>query len=213
MVGIAEHVGHIMTYRIFDPETRKILNRGNLRAADPSAINKRIELISGENLAPPLKSIVKSIQELDAEAADANQVDSIDDKVAATEQGTTAAPVFNPEDLIGRTFLLKEQENGERYRARIVEAITGFDDDLGRNPTRIKFKLSINGDQFEELMAYNEVMQHLEPDNDDTYWKFRRILSVQGPLKPKDKGYKGCAWNVLVKWENGEKTAEPLRVF
>ena len=77
---------------------------------------------------------------------------------------TTESPTFNPVNLIGRTFLLKPQENGERHRARIIDAIHGFNDDLGRNPIRIKFKLSINGDQFKDLMAYNKIMQHIESE-------------------------------------------------
>ena len=211
MVGIAEHVGHIMTYHIFDPTTQKILHCGNLRKADPTTANRQIELISGENLAPPLKSIIKSIHELDTRAAVAKQNNSNEHVANNTD---ACATTFNPADLIGRTFLLKPQENGERYRARILDAIHGFEDNLGRNPTRIKFKLSINGDKFEDLMAYNEVMHRIESENTSkTYWKFRRIVSAQGPLKPKDKEYKGCSWNVLVEWENGETTAEPLNVF
>jgi hypothetical protein len=33
------------------------------------------------------------------------------------------SPIFNPEDLIGRTFLMDEQEDGQKFRGRIVELI------------------------------------------------------------------------------------------
>ena len=29
-------------------------------------------------------------------------------------------PTFDPEDLIGRTFLLPPEENGERHRAKVT---------------------------------------------------------------------------------------------
>ena len=32
-------------------------------------------------------------------------------------------PIINPEDLVGRTFLLDQQEDGQKFRVRIVEAI------------------------------------------------------------------------------------------
>jgi len=120
-------------------------------------------------------------------------------------------PVFNPHDLVGRTFLMDPQENGERYRARILEAIQGFDDDLGRNPTRIKFKVSVNNDEFEELLAYNEVADYISRDDtSEVIWKFKRITGHQGPLRPGHPDYKGSSWNVMVEWETGETTYEPL---
>ena len=211
MVGIAEHVGHAMTYRIFDPATRKILNRGNLRAVDPSSVNKRLDLLSGEDLPPP-NAVIKSLKQLDT---DTNGGDSDQTEPSNTpHNNSNTTPVFNPTDLVGRTFLLKPQEDGQRHRARIVEAITDQDNRMGRNPTRIEFKLSINNDAYEEMMAYNDVLDHIQMDEEsEIVWKFRRITSHQGPLKPKDKDYKGCKWNVMVEWENGEITAEPLNVL
>ena len=98
-----------------------------------------------------------------------------------------------------------EQENGERHRARIVEAIEDQEDDLGRNPTRVKFKLSVNGKEWDDLVAYNQVIDYIcQQEQDPIYWKFRRIVSHQGPLKRGDPDYNGSKWNILVEWENGE---------
>ena len=41
-------------------------------------------------------------------------------------------------------------------------------------------------------------------------YKFCRITAHQGPLHSSDKDYKGSAFNVLVEWESGETTYEPL---
>ena len=43
-------------------------------------------------------------------------------------------------------------------------------------------------------------------------WKFKSITGHQGPLSRSDKNYKGCRYNVLVNWESGESTYEPLNI-
>jgi hypothetical protein len=49
------------------------------------------------------------------------------------------SPIFNPEDLIGRTFLMDEQEDGKKFRRRIVELIEDQESKVEDNPTRIQF--------------------------------------------------------------------------
>ena len=68
----------------------------------------------------------------------------------------------------------------------------------------------------DEILTYNEILDHIARDNEDiendteqTY-KFRCITAHQGPLHSSDKDYKGSAFNVLVEWESGETTYEPL---
>ena len=62
-------------------------------------------------------------------------------------------------------------------------------------------------------------MDHVEAaaneDNEisDDLFKFRALIGHQGPLKPTDPNWKGSKFNVLVEWETGEKTYEPLSVL
>src|SRR5687768_1440718 len=43
-VGIAEHVGHPMTYKILMDDTQKVISRSNIRSAlDPTAPNQRLD--------------------------------------------------------------------------------------------------------------------------------------------------------------------------
>ena len=35
----------------------------------------------------------------------------------------------------------------------------------------------------------------------------------RGPLSENDQDYKGCKWNILVEWETGEVTYEPLHLI
>ena len=48
-------------------------------------------------------------------------------------------------------------------------------------------------------------------DDNSGFWKFREIKGHVGPLNPSDENYKGSKWNVLVEWETGEITLEPLK--
>ena len=71
----------------------------------------------------------------------------------------------------------------------------------------------------EEIISYSQLVDHLEAavneDNEisDDLYKFRALIGHQGPLKAKDPNWKGCKYNVLVDWETGEKTYEPLSVL
>jgi hypothetical protein len=55
-------------------------------------------------------------------------------------------------------------------------------------------------------------MDYLDNDTrNERVWKFRRIVSHEAPLtKQKDKSYNGSAYNVMIEWDNGEITTEPL---
>ena len=43
--------------------------------------------------------------------------------------------------------------------------------------------------------------------------KFRDITAHQGPLTSRDPNYKGSKFNVLIEWEDGDTTYEPLDVI
>jgi hypothetical protein len=64
-------------------------------------------------------------------------------------------PIFDPEDLFGCTFLVDEQEDGQKFRERIVELIEDHESKVEDNPTRIKFRVSVHEDKAEEIITYN----------------------------------------------------------
>jgi hypothetical protein len=47
--------------------------------------------------------------------------------------------VINTEDLIGRSFLMDKQEDGQQYRGRIVQLVEYHESMVEDNPSRIKF--------------------------------------------------------------------------
>jgi hypothetical protein len=87
---------------------------------------------------------------------------------------------------------------------------------LEDNPTRIQFLISINDDESEEIITYNEILRYIEASDEsegDTVWKFKRITAHEGPLTQTHLSFKGSSYNVLIEWENGEITSEPLGII
>ena len=91
-------------------------------------------------------------------------------------------------------------------------------DDHGQPLEDIKFKLKINKDQAEEIMSYNQLMDYIQKGTDaeedpDSLFKYRDIVAHQGPLESTDPNHKGSKYNVMVEWESGEVTYEPLTLI
>ena len=123
-------------------------------------------------------------------------------------------PTIDPSHLIGRTYLTNPEEDGSRYRAKIVALIDEHENGLANHPDRVKFRCSVNDNDYEEIVAYNDIINHIEKDDlNSDEWKFKDIIGHQGPLSKGDKNYKGSRFNVLVSWETGESTYEPLHII
>ena len=192
-VGIAEHVGHAMTYKILTDDTKKVIYRSNVRSAlTKSDRNKCVDLLGGEEATPTIKS---SCDEDDSQRK--------------------PMPIFEPTDLVGRIFLMDPSDNGEQYRAKILEAIVEDKEQLAKHPDHIKFLCSVNDEMYEEVLSYNEILDYINKQEEEAgeqaiVWKFKRVAAHQGPLRKGDPGYNGSKYNVLIEWEDGEQTYEPL---
>ena len=68
-----------------------------------------------------------------------------------------------------------------------------------------------NDDQYPEILAYNDIIIHIDKDHDDPdVCKLKRITAHEGPILPNKNNHKGSSYNVMVEWETGEITTEPL---
>jgi hypothetical protein len=124
-------------------------------------------------------------------------------KLAAT---ISPSPVFNPQNLIGRSFLMDKQSDGQKPRATIVQLLEDHESSLEDNPTRIKLKVSLNKDQQEDIIKYNKMLKSITKDKEsDITWKCRWIVSHEVG--------QGSQYDLLIEWENGEITKEPLKVI
>ena len=120
------------------------------------------------------------------------------------------ASMLPPDEVVGRTFLMPPEEDGSRYRAKIVEKIQETRAECDKHPDMIRFKALVNND-YEEIVAYNDIVDYIEQDQTwDGVWTFREIQDHVGPLNKKDPRYRGSSYNVKVLWESGEVTWEPL---
>jgi hypothetical protein len=110
-------------------------------------------------------------------------------------------PTIEPADLIGRTFLKAPRKDGQRFRCKIVEAIIKNEGDLEKEPALIKFRCSVNNDEYKEIVTYNDIVNHIERQEGgldvDSKWKVKRISAHEAPLVATDKSHNGSAYNVF----------------
>jgi hypothetical protein len=81
--------------------------------------------------------------------------------------------IVDPQELLGCTFM-DTQEDGQRFRARIVECISDHESNIHRSDDHVKFPISVNEDEYEEISAYNELMDFIEnnQENEAIVWRF-----------------------------------------
>ena len=94
--------------------------------------------------------------------------------------------IINLDDLLGRTFLLPIDENGERKRATISEHVKDLCQQQVSREDQLRFKLKIVGDQLDDLISYNQLMEYLEDKTDtgpleDGFYRFKCIKDHKGP--------------------------------
>ncbi len=123
--------------------------------------------------------------------------------------------IVDPYEHVGCTFLMDHQDDGQHFRAHIVDLVKDHQSKLRKSDDHHKFCISFNDDQYEEVITYNELMDFIQKneENDAIIWRFQRIIGHQGPLLRSDPDYKGSKFNIMVEWENGETTTEILSVI
>ena len=69
---------------------------------------------------------------------------------------------YNPDDLIGRTFLLPKNEKGERLRAmtkrKVIETSKLLDNQHDSAIDKINFHLDVGQGRAEAIMSYVEIL-------------------------------------------------------
>jgi hypothetical protein len=148
-VGVSENVGHFMTYKILTDDTRQIIHRSNIRsAADPNTRNLCLDPLNEE---PP--EVIRSLCKASPSTGD----DTV---------------IVNPQELLGCTFLMDTQEDGQRFRACIVECISDHESNVCHSDDHVKIRISVNEDEYEETITYNELLDFIEKnqENDAIVW-------------------------------------------
>ena len=225
-VGFGEHCGDAMTHKILDLDTQKIIYRSAVRPKQSSTPNHRLAPHGGEvsTSSDPSEDKISSGSPLGAPEGSSPEHKAptvfIRSRDEENPSGSKPMPTFDPSDLIGRTFLLPPEENGERHRAKVTRKVVEIiDQEDGKRIENINFILDIGNGKVEELVSYNQLLEHLENAQDhdmgmdQELFKFRAIIGHQGPLLASDPDWKGSKYNVQVEWETGEITFEPLSII
>jgi hypothetical protein len=114
-------------YKVLTADTGHIIYRSLLCPMNTDDVNRRASMFAGE---PDIHN------DVDKYRNDFSQPCHMDDesKLAAT---ISPSPVFNPQDLIGRSFLMDKQSDEQKPRATIVQLLEDHESSLDENPTQI----------------------------------------------------------------------------
>ena len=90
---------------------------------------------------------------------------------------------YNPDDLIGRTFLLPQNEQGERLRATIkrkdIETTKLLDNQHDNAIDKINSHLDVGQRRAEVIMSYVQILDHLEQqEQQEDLYKLRPLTEV-----------------------------------
>jgi hypothetical protein len=147
-VGVSDNVGHFMTYKILTDDTRWTIHRSNIRlATDPNARNLHLDPLHDE---PP--EVIRSLRRA-SPASDHGENFSLHSMEPTDEHPYTESTpdpsecpstgndmvIVDPQELLGCTFLMDTQEDGQRFRAHIVECISDHESNVRRSDDHVKF--------------------------------------------------------------------------
>ena len=192
--GPSHKQGDFLTYFILLNDSEYVVTRSNVRnAKEPifPSCNQWTTPADGNTSVPVSQPVVTSIQ------------DYYDEPISL--------PKFSPDELLGMMVLRTLDE--EVLHVKVVHKIMDHDSE---NHQQTKFLLSLGDRQLEEIISYNEfcdlVMEKMDSKDNGhhDFIIYSGILDHQGPLKNHDPRYKGSTYNILINWEDGTQTWEPL---
>jgi hypothetical protein len=135
-LGISEHCGHALTYKVLTDDTGHVIYRFLLLPVTTGDANLRASMFVWE---PDTHNEILKPRD------DFSNIKNMDEyKLTDTP---LPSPVFNPQDLIGRSFLMDEQPDGQRAKGEIVQLIEYLESSLEENPTMVQFRVSVNNDK------------------------------------------------------------------
>ena len=115
-----------MTHKILDHDTQKIIYRSAVRPKKSSTPNHKLAPHGGEVSASsdPSEDKISSGSPLGSPEGSSSKHKTptvlLRSRDEENPSGSKPMLTFDPSDLIGRTFLLPPEENGERHRAKVT---------------------------------------------------------------------------------------------
>ena len=185
--GFGDGVGTNLTFKVWDEATQQLLYRSEVRQIEGDGdINVRCDPDHDHPDDPSIPQVVQ------------------------TQPGRTDSDphyVFDPADIIGRSFLLEPKEDGTRSRGEVTGYLEEYEGQIEREPERVKFKVQVGEEKFEEMVLYNEMCDLVEQSqNEDGTWNYKNILGH----REHQPGRGRKSHQVLIEWESGERSWEPI---
>jgi hypothetical protein len=69
------------------------------------------------------------------------------------------------------------EADGQRFRAKIVQAIDDYETNIEKD--RMKFLCSINDDEKEELLSYNDIMNYIDTSGEQYYGNTNELQHIK----------------------------------
>jgi len=192
MIGFSESVGHSVTYKVWNEETQQVLIRSGLRKVTRgSDVNNRITPAP-----PPAPGPGPSSS---PHGSDISEI------IMSAHDDRPFSAGYDPSDLIGRTFLTQE-ESGERRAGEIIDYVGDFQDRMENDKARRRFKVKVGKNIFEQLLDYQDICDYVDsPPDDEGKYNMTKVIGH----RTKGRG-KNATIQLLVQWESGECTYEPI---
>ena len=177
-----------MTHKLLDHETQKIIYRSTARPKKSSTPNHKLVPHGWEvstSSGPSEDKITSGSPLENSEGSSMKQKSPtvfIRSRDEENPSESKPMPTFDPTDLIGRTFLLPPEENGERHRAKVTrEVVEIIDQENGHRVENIIFILDIGNGKVEELISYNQLLEHLENGQENDMSMDQELFSSSDP--------------------------------
>ena len=170
-VGFGEHCGDAMTHKLLDHETQKIIYRSTVRPKKSSTPKHRLAPHGGEVfyiLSDPSEDKITSGSPLGQSEGSSPKTKAppvfIRTRDKENLSGSKPMPTFDPTDLIGRTFLLPPEKNGERHRAKVIRKLVEIiDQENDLRVENINFILDVGRRPLQSSSGPEMKRNHLDP--------------------------------------------------
>ena len=106
IVGISEHCGPALTWKILTADMQKVIFRSRVRPCSSEDSNVRADLFGGEEDPIPTSDPIIKSRHISANGETKQATTPHLDRTPPDPPDSSPTPIFNPEDLVGRTFLL-----------------------------------------------------------------------------------------------------------
>ena len=218
-VGPAEKQGDILTHLVLTDDTEQVIATSLMRPKTDSARNLRADnppdptLDDDASLATADGEVTPTVESTNGETF--KYVFDCPELAGFNNSADIKLPTFSPSELIGKSFLY-DTDDGQKVRAEVVRKVMNRE---AEDHEKIQMIVSLGNDEEEEIIAYNKLCEIIEKEHErelndpDRQWIFKSIDKHDGPLKASDPQYNGSSYNVLVKWEDGSETWEPLKMM